>query len=421
MAFQIEAFHNPYLPVEGRRLDAILTVTAHSEGATTSGEAVEALILDTSGSMQGERLASVKSATRQAIEMLGEQASFFVIAFSSDASLVAPLARATPQNKARAIEAVRGLDASGGTRLSRGLSRARQEFARAPGIRHALFLTDGKNDPGDEAQLQTVLAECEGVFQCDCRGVGTDWQTSQLRAIAERLLGTAQIIAEPSKVEADFRDTMGRALSRGVGDVRLRLWTPRTARLLSVKQTSPELADLTARGVAVDGQTADYPTGAWGNESRDYHITIEVEPGVAGDEMLACRPSIVWEQGGVTQKSPPALVLATWTDDSGLSARISPQVAHYTGQAELAETIRLGLEARTRGAQEEATTLLGRAVQLAHASGNAETTQRLSRVVDVVNPEEGTVRLKAGASRADEMDLDLMSTRTKRAARPANP
>ena len=39
------------------------------------------------------------------------------------------------------------------------------------------------------------------------------------------------------------------------------------------------------------------------------------------------------------------LIRAVWTDDEALSTKINPRVAHYTGQAELAEAIQEGLEA----------------------------------------------------------------------------
>ena len=50
-----------------------------------------------------------------------------------------------------------------------------------------------------------------------------------------------------------------------------------------------------------------------------------------------------------------------------------PGVAHYTGQAELAEAIQEGLEARKQGDEDTATAKLGRAVALAHAAGNEDT------------------------------------------------
>jgi hypothetical protein len=96
-------------------------------------------------------------------------------------------------------------------------------------------------------------------------------------------------------------------------------------------------------------------------------------------------------------------------------------VAHYNGQDELASAIQQGLEARERGDEAAATQLLGRAVQLAHESENVEMTTRLARVVDVVDPTEGTVRLKRGVGKAAEMDLELESTTTRRARRPGVP
>lgn len=105
---------------------------------------------------------------------------------------------------------------------------------------------------------------------------------------------------------------------------------------------------------------------------------------------------------------------ALWTDDLAESTRISPQVAHYTGQAELAQVIQQGLEARKSGDVGGATAKLGRAVQLASASGNEDTAKLLAKVVDVVDAASGTVRLKARVADADEMTLETRSKVTVR-------
>jgi hypothetical protein len=96
------------------------------------------------------------------------------------------------------------------------------------------------------------------------------------------------------------------------------------------------------------------------------------------------------------------------------STRINPQVAHYTGQAELAQVIQEGQEARKLGDSDSATTKLGCAVQLAGASGNDDTAKLLAKVVDVVDAATGTVRLRARVANADEMTLETRSTRTVR-------
>jgi hypothetical protein len=53
-------------------------------------------------------------------------------------------------------------------------------------------------------------------------------------------------------------------------------------------------------------------------------------------------------------------------------------------------------------------------VALAHDSGNRDTANLLARVVDVVDPGTGTVRLKARVRDADEMALDTRSSKTVR-------
>ena len=109
-----------------------------------------------------------------------------------------------------------------------------------------------------------------------------------------------------------------------------------------------------------------------------------------------------------------ALVRAVWTNDAVKSTRMDRHVAHYTGQVELADAIQEGLHAAKAGDEKTATVKLGRAVQLAAASGHEDTMRLLAKVVDVDNAESGTVRLRKGTEKAAEMTLDTRSTRTVR-------
>ncbi|MDE3196040.1 MAG: hypothetical protein KGN84_06845, partial [Acidobacteriota bacterium] len=246
-------------------------------------------------------------------------------------------------------------------------------------------------------------------------GVGSDWKVDQLRNISGRLLGTTDIITRPDLIEADFKRILQTALSKEVTDVALRLWTPVGSRIHFCKQVSPDIADLTGRARQPRPQVFDYPTGAWGKaESRDYHFCVEVKPGNVGDEMLAGRASLIVTASGVENKITEARILAIWTDDESKSTRIDRRVAHYTGQAELAQSIQEGLDARARGDEDVATKLLGKAVRLAHGSGNEATTTLLRKVVDVVDEEEGTVRLKRQVAKEDAMALETRSTKTAR-------
>ena len=112
------------------------------------------------------------------------------------------------------------------------------------------------------------------------------------------------------------------------------------------------------------------------------------------------------------------LLKPKWSSSCALTTRIDAQVAHYTGQAELATAIQEGLAAKAVGNEELATTKLGRAVQLASETGNDEATAKLRKVVDVEDADTGTVRLKRTVAKADEMALDTASTKTTRVRKP---
>lgn len=75
------------------------------------------------------------------------------------------------------------------------------------------------------------------------------------------------------------------------------------------------------------------------------------------------------------------------------------------------QAIQDGLEARKAGDDDMAAAKLGRAVALAHESGNQDTAKMLAKMVDMIDPATGTVRLKAKIADADEMALDTRSTR----------
>jgi hypothetical protein len=426
--FTVDIDHNPYLPVNGNEVSAIVTVTADGSGDTPpppsagGGSSAEIIIIDCSGSMDfpPAKMAEARAATAAAVDVVRDGTWFAIVAGTSTSWPVYPpdgsMAIASDRTRAEATNALRGLRANGGTAIGQWLRLARQIFQSSPAtLRHAILLTDGKNQHETADELAAAIGACEGVFRCDCRGVGTDWQVAELRKISTALLGTVDIVVDPAGLAADFEEMMRGAMSKHLPDVLLRVWTPQQAEAKFVKQVAPAIDDLTDRRVPSVPQAADYPTGAWApGESRDYHVGIEVKPAFIGQQMLAARVSLVASSPEGEQVLGKGLIQVTWTDDEALSTRLNPRVASYTGQAELAAAIQDGLEARQQGDEETATARLGRAVALAHEAGNDATARLLSKVVDVLDEATGTVRLKKKVDAADEMALDTRSTKTVR-------
>ncbi|MEU9097466.1 VWA domain-containing protein [Streptomyces sp. NPDC048361] len=438
--FSVEVYQNEFLPEGGREVNAIVTVASTGGGtlggapftaATTSpahipGQppaAAVVIMVDCSGSMEypPAKMRNARDATAAAIDTLRDGVAFAVVSGTHIAREVYPgngrLATADSQTRAQAKEALRKLSSSGGTAIGTWLRLADRLLGGADvPIRHGILLTDGRNEHESPEDLRSALQACAGRFTCDARGVGTDWEVKEVTSIASALLGTADIVADPAHLAADFTQMMENAMGKEVADVALRLWTPVGVEIKFVKQVAPAVEELTGRRTEVGPRAGDYPTGSWGDESRDYHVCVQVPQANVGQEMLAARVSLIVpdREGGAPQVLSQGLVRAVWTDDMAASTSINPQVAHYTGQAELAQVIQQGLDARKSGDVDGATAKLGRAVQLAAVSGNADTAKLLAKVVDVVDEATGTVRLKAKVAEADEMTLETRSTKTVR-------
>ncbi|TQS40642.1 VWA domain-containing protein [Cryptosporangium phraense] len=420
----IETHQNEYLPAGGRTVDAVVTVTGSESAAqpraVSRSSTAEMILIDVSASMSGAKLQAAKQAAAAAIDTLPDGVAFGIVAGDTGAWPVYPsrnrLATSSAANRAEARDAVSRLRTKGGTAIGAWLTLAAEMFGqRGAALNHAILLTDGANGE-DGPTFDRALDRCEGLFVCDSRGIGDGWVARDLIKVAERLLGTASGIVDPDALTADFLAMTEAAMGKTMADVVLRVWTPAGAGVRFLKQVFPEIVDLTGRRTDLTKRVGAYPIGSWGAESRDYHLRVDVEPGELGEEILAARVSVVHGDDVLGQ----SLVRAIWTDDLSSTTTINGRVAHYTDATELADAIREGTEAQKAGDLERATAKLGRAVQLATASGQEGTAKMLAEVVEVVDAPSGTVRLRRrGASSASEL-LEVTSRKTQQ-IRPARP
>jgi hypothetical protein len=210
--FSVSVYQNEFLSVGANEVDAIVTVT--STGAPTgasSARAAQIIIVDCSGSMDypSTKMTAARQATKAAIDVIREGVPFAVVAGTHVARMVFPsteyLVPADASSRAAAKTAVDRLGAGGGTAIGQWLTLADRLFiGHDDAIRHAILLTDGKDEHETADELGTAIARCEGRFTCDCRGIGTDWVVAELRRVAAALLGGVDIVANPGDLAADF-------------------------------------------------------------------------------------------------------------------------------------------------------------------------------------------------------------------------
>ncbi|MGW3995159.1 VWA domain-containing protein [Amycolatopsis sp. NPDC004772] len=416
-SFTLQLSQNKYLAPSDDRMDVVLTVRVGEAGVPAAGPpaTAELLLVDCSSSMDWPptKIEAARHACRAAVGSLRDGVLFGVVECTGRARLVypaePPLAVANERTRHEAKAAASELIAGGGTAMSTWLDLARDLFAKTPAaIRHAVLLTDGKNESDRAGALEAALDRSKGRFACDARGIGDDWEPRDLQRIASVLRGSADAVLEDAELAGDFRRLVERAMGRTVPDVRLRLTTMPYSRLRFVKQVFPTEVELTAQCHPQEGNAIELPTGAWGDELREYHLCLDVETGELTryeDRLLGTVTLLAGADQAVGEQQA---VVGYLTDDLALSSVPDDNVARVTGQAELGRAVRAGWDAFEREDRVAAAREWGTAVRLATELGNAEILKRLGRLIDV--RDDGTVAIKDGVRPRDGFSLVLGST-----------
>ena len=340
--FNANVFQNEYLPEGGSVVDAVVTVNAveGNQAGVAAGPSVpivEVIAVDVSGSMNedgGAKIRAARDATIAAIEALEPGVLFAIIAGNHEARALYPqnggLAEVNPTTQEEAKKAASKIYADGGTAIGSWLRGATSIISgHTDAIAHVILLTDGRNEHEQPWELDAAIAEAVGLFECDCRGLGVDWEPEELRKISNALLGTTDIIARPSEMEAEFRALTQQTMAKQVTNVALRLWTPKGSEIQFVKQVAPKLDDMTGKAQQVDALSRDFPLGSWADgETRDYHVRIAIPTGAVGDERLAARVMLAVND----EAQPVALVRAVWTNDDALSPALTARLPTTPGR-----------------------------------------------------------------------------------------
>jgi len=121
-----------------------------------------AIVVDTSGSMAGQKLTSMQNTLRYYVENLGPKERLALMSFDSQINKPI-LVEGTPEGRDRGMQFIARLRASGGTRLYDAALEARNWLSsnlRDNAINAVLILTDGE-DSGSNITLDQLAAELE--------------------------------------------------------------------------------------------------------------------------------------------------------------------------------------------------------------------------------------------------------------------
>jgi Ca-activated chloride channel family protein len=211
----------------GGEQDIAVTITMPGSSARVRPPLSLAVVIDRSGSMEGEPLANAKAAAQKLVDQLDERDAFTIVTYSSDDETVVPMTRATQASKDAARAAIEQIWDDGNTCISCGIERGAAELATTPvrgGVRRMVLISDGqankgRYDRGDLAALATETA-ARGV-SISTVGVGLDFDELTMTLLADVGHGHYYFVEDTARLAQMFERELGGLAATVASDVRL--------------------------------------------------------------------------------------------------------------------------------------------------------------------------------------------------------
>ena len=168
-----------------------------------------ALVVDRSGSMAGPKLTHAKEAARKLITSLRKGDRLAIVSYGSDVTLV-PSQVINTASRAYLNTVVENMVDGGGTYLSGGFERARDEVLRVSGdgyLNRVILISDGQANEGiiDTTRLSKMSREAlTRAVHLTTMGVGLSFNETLMTAMAEHGGGHYYFIEDSSSMAGIF-------------------------------------------------------------------------------------------------------------------------------------------------------------------------------------------------------------------------
>lgn len=296
---------------QGRqRLFAELRLRADSEQVAEERAPLSlAVVLDTSGSMEGDKLVEARRSVLQLIDQMRDDDEIAVVRYDDNPELLQPMAR-VGDVRHRLRAQISSLRADGGTNipsaLSEGLDALR--MASAGRVRRLVLVSDGLDSTRQQAVGLAQTSTDRGVTVSSL-GIGLDFDESYMAAVARAGRGNFGFVENGAALarflERELEETAGTKVESATATLRL----PRGLRFVrALGADAKHLAD----GEVVLRMGSLHA----GDERR---VVVELEAGAAIGSSLTLDTTLAWnEVGGEAVNLPLEQLGVQTTDDARL-------------------------------------------------------------------------------------------------------
>jgi Ca-activated chloride channel family protein len=227
---QIESFldHQAILVNHAQPVHFVVRITTSPTVVNRPKPAAFCIVLDRSGSMEGQPLTHAKAAASLAAKNLRPEDHFAMVVFDDQAQTFIPLQKAMGRKNAF-LHAISQIEAGNSTNLTGGRMLGRDALRDAPAdaARRLLLLTDGQLNAGivePDAVKHIVATGLEkDQVRTSCLGFGDGYNEDLLVALAGVTNGQFHDAASPEKLQGIFAAELDGLQKLSVQNLRLRI------------------------------------------------------------------------------------------------------------------------------------------------------------------------------------------------------
>ncbi|MFA5073954.1 MAG: VWA domain-containing protein [Nitrospirota bacterium] len=213
-----------------------------------------ALILDRSGSMDGEKIEHLKEAAEYVIDQLTDADYLSLVIFDDQVETL--FSGLIAQNRDLVKNQLRNVIARGGTQISDALKAGMQEIQKGYArdrVNRMLIITDGQTWDDEQACFTLAEEASKQGIAITTIGIGTDWNEKLLLEMAEKSNGNSHWIQNPVSILEAFQEEVEGMQSVAAVNVKLTARMNDAVKPVKVYTAVPLISDISTQ--AVKGNT----------------------------------------------------------------------------------------------------------------------------------------------------------------------
>jgi Ca-activated chloride channel family protein len=387
--------------VRGSNEGTYIGVWVHAPRAPrmARGPMALSLVIDTSGSMMGDRIENARHAAKSLLETLRDGDMVSVVGFASSVTEIIEPTVVSSDTLPRLMSRISEIQADGGTNMYAGLTTGEarmRDLGDSYSIKRVIMISDGhaNEGPSDAASLGQVAASgTDYGVQVSSIGVGTGYDEQILNELAIRSSGRLYHLERPAQMARIVEQELGLLSTTVAVDAWIEICPAPGVRILGVE----------SRGGEIRNGKVYFKLGSlFGGQKRDFLVRASIDTREMGDR-AAATARLVYRDPGTDRREREQQVPVAY------------RVVGSAGEAKGADS------ARVAGmvAMNEATASKFRAVEALNRGDADGAAAELSSVADkyeaqaAAAPASSAVRASLTKKAADARSQGEMARRAK--------